>query len=78
MKWRNDTSHQDPALHYAPHVKDGKFNNPWMPMDRTGLGRVLKWKLTEKDDFTDEEISFMPGFVPDLKQRIEKMSGENF
>jgi len=78
MKWRNDTSHQDPALLYAPHVKDGKFYNPWMPMDRTGLGRVLKWKLTEKDDFTDEEISFMPGFVPDLKQRIEKMSGEDF
>jgi len=78
MKWQNDTSHQDPALLYAPHVKDGKFYNPWMPMERSGLGRVLKWKLTEKDDYTDEEKDFKPGFVPDLKQRIEKMSGEDF
>jgi N-acyl-phosphatidylethanolamine-hydrolysing phospholipase D len=77
-KWRNDTSHQDPALLYAPHVKDGKFYNPWMPMERSGFGRVLKWKLTEKDDYTDKEIAFKPGFVPDLKQRIEKMSGEDF
>ena len=78
MKWRNDTSHQDPALLYAPHVKDGKFYNPWMPMERSGLGRVLKWKLTEKDDYTDEEKNFKPTFVPDLKQRIDNMAGEDF
>jgi L-ascorbate metabolism protein UlaG (beta-lactamase superfamily) len=47
-------------------------------MDRSGLGRVLKWKLTQKDEYTDEEKSFMPGFMADLKGRIEKMPGEDF
>lgn len=78
VKWRNDTSHQNPALLYAPHVKDGKFYNPWMPMDRSGFGRVLKWKLTEKNVYSDEEMNFKPDFVPDLKKRIEKMPGEDF
>ena len=78
VKWRNEVSHQDSAMLYAPHFKDGKFYNPWMPMDRSGLGRVLKWKLTQKDEYTDEEKSFMPGFMADLKGRIEKMPGEDF
>lgn len=77
-KWQNDVSHQDPALLYAPHFKDGKFFNPWMPMEKSGLGRVLKWKLTTKGEYTDEEKSFKPGFVTDLKDRIEKMQGEDF
>lgn len=77
-KWRNDTNHTDPALLYAPHFKDGKYFNPWMPMDRSGLGRVLKWKLTEKQKYSDEEKDFMPGFVPDLKGRIEKMGDKDF
>jgi N-acyl-phosphatidylethanolamine-hydrolysing phospholipase D len=63
---------------YAPHFKDGKFFNPWMPMDRSGLGRVLKWWLTQKDEYTGEEKSFKPGFVPNLKNQIEKMPGEDF
>ena len=77
-KWRNDTSHTDPAMLYAPHFKDGKFFNPWMPMDRSGPGRVLKWWLTQKDEYTGEEKSFKPGFVSNLKNRIEKMPGEDF
>ena len=77
-KWRNDVSHTDSGLLYAPHFKDGKFYNPWMPMEQSGLGRVLKWKLTQKDEYTDEEKSFKPGFVPDLKNRIEKIPGEDF
>ena len=77
-KWRNDVSHTDPAMLYAPHFKDGKFFNPWMPMEQSGLGRVLKWKLTQKDEYTDEEKSFKPGFVSDLKNRIEKMQGDDF
>jgi len=78
MKWQNETSHQNPAMLYGPHSKDGKFYNPWMPMDRSGLGRVLRWRLTEKSPYTDEEISFKPVFVPGLKERIEKMAGEDF
>ena len=60
-KWQNHASHTDPAMLYAPHFKDGIFFNPWMPMDRSGFGRLLKWKLSSKDEYTDEENSFKPG-----------------
>jgi len=78
MKWQNHTSHTDPAMLYAPHFKDGIFFNPWMPMDRSGFGRLLKWKFSSKDEYTDEENSFRPSVVPNLRQRIEQMPDEDF
>ncbi len=71
VKWRNDTSHQNPALLYAPHVKDGKFYNPWMPMDRSGFGG-LEVEADRKNVYSDEEMNFKPDFVPDLKNELRK------
>lgn len=76
--WRNHVNHTDPAMLYAPHFKDGKFFNPWMPMDRSGFGRLLRWKLSAKDKYTDEERVFKPALLPDLKHRIEQTPGQDF
>jgi L-ascorbate metabolism protein UlaG (beta-lactamase superfamily) len=78
VKWRNHTSHTDPAMLYAPHFKDGRFFNPWMPMDQNGFGRLLRWKLSPKEEYTDEENSLRPILLPDLKKRIEQMPGQDF
>ena len=78
MEWQNLAGHTDPAMLYAPHIKDGIFFNPWMPMDRGGFGRLLKWKFSSKDEYTDEEKSFRPTVLPNLLKRIEKMPGEDF
>lgn len=35
---------RDPASLYAPHLRDGRFFNPWQPM-RVTVADVLRWKL---------------------------------
>lgn len=77
-RWRNEVNHQDRAMLYAPNFRDGKYFNPWMPMDRSGLGRVLRWKLTQKRNYSETEKNFKPGFVPNLRERIGEMAGRDF
>lgn len=77
-KWRNDSSHGDPAMLYAPHFKDGTFFNPWMPMNRSGFERLLKWKLSSRSEYTDEEKAFRVQTIPNLKKRIEQLPEGDF
>jgi len=77
-KWRNDSSQSDPAMLYAPHFKDGIFFNPWMPMNMSGFGRLLKWKLSSKPKYTDEEKTFRVQTITNLKQRIEQLPESDF
>ncbi len=77
-RWSNDVSHTNPAMLYAPHFKDGVFFNPWMPMDRSGFGRFIKWKLSSKIEYTREEKNFKATVFPDLKQHIEQVPQKDF
>jgi N-acyl-phosphatidylethanolamine-hydrolysing phospholipase D len=74
-KWQNDVKTVTPDLLYAPHFKDGKFFNPWMPMEHGGLARFLSWKLSARNVYTAEEMNAMPEFVPGLKTRIDELAG---
>ena len=74
-KWQNDVKTVTPDLLYAPHYKDGKFFNPWMPMAHGGLARFLSWKLSARNAYTAEEMNAMPEFVPGLKTRIDELAG---
>jgi N-acyl-phosphatidylethanolamine-hydrolysing phospholipase D len=73
VKWQNDVKTVAPDLLYAPHYKDGKFFNPWMPMEQGGLARFLSWKLSARNAYTAEEKDAMPEFVPGLKARIDEL-----
>ena len=75
VKWQNDVKTVDPDLLYAPHYKDGKFFNPWMPMENGGLARYLSWKLSARNAYSAEEKNAMPEFVPGLKTRIDELAG---
>ena len=72
-KWQNEVKTVNPDLLYAPHYKDGKFFNPWMPMEHGGLARFLSWKLSARNAYTAEEKNAMPEFVPGLKARIDEL-----
>ncbi len=68
--WRSRVSEQDPALLYAPHSKEGRYFNPWMA-DEKSFSQFLTWRLTRSVAYSDEEQSYLPGFEPNLLQRIE-------
>lgn len=71
--WRRDVEGSSTAMLYQPHFKDGRFFNPWMPMERGGLGRLVKWRLSRKAVFSQDEEQFLPRVIPDLSQRIAAM-----
>jgi len=72
MKWRRDVEKQKKEMLYAPHIRDGSYFNPWMPMERAGFTRFLSWKFSaEERIYTEEENAFMPTFFPNLAGRIQ-------
>jgi len=78
VKWRAQVENQDVEKLYAAHFEDGRFFAPWMPMDRGGFWRLVRWKFSEKADYTGEEQEYRAKFIPQLKERIQSMPAGDF
>jgi N-acyl-phosphatidylethanolamine-hydrolysing phospholipase D len=76
--WRAQVKSADPALLYAPHFKDDRFFNPWMPGDDKGFFSVLRWRLTATQEYTEEEKRYLPGVLANAKERILGMPEADF
>jgi N-acyl-phosphatidylethanolamine-hydrolysing phospholipase D len=77
-KWRERVEGQKVENLYAAHFKDGRYFNPWMPMEHGGFWRFLKWRLSQKAEYTKEEKEYKPKFIPGLQKRIQSMPGGDF
>jgi len=71
--WRRNVEGCSTAMLYQPHFKDGRFFNPWMPMERGGVGRLLQWRFSRKAAYSETEEQFLPRVIPDLGRRIAAM-----
>lgn len=69
-KWRRQVEAQNVEALYAAHYSDGRYFNPWLSMEHGGLWRVLKWKMSAKAEYSEEEKKHLPRFIPELKERI--------
>ncbi|MEZ4565699.1 MAG: MBL fold metallo-hydrolase [Desulfobacterales bacterium] len=49
--WHDRVTATDPKNLYAPHENDGKFFNPWMPMEEKSIGTLLRWRLALAKDY---------------------------
>jgi hypothetical protein len=76
--WHEELKRQRPAKLYEAHFSDGKFFNPWMPMKGRGFLEFLKWRFTRERDYTDEEKRYRPGFMNNLKDRIDTIPDTDF
>ena len=77
-QWRRDVEKQSIEKLYAPHFKDGKYFNPWMPMERGGFWEFLKWRLSRNGHYTDQERTFKPTVVSHLSDRIRASPDADF
>ena len=78
VKWRQDLQSQSPEKLYSPHFSDGKFFNPWMPMETGRFWLFLRWILSKRTHYTEEERNFKPNVLPGLYDRIEAIQEEDF
>jgi L-ascorbate metabolism protein UlaG (beta-lactamase superfamily) len=78
-EWLKAVEGQRSEKLYAPHWEDGKFFNPWMPMERGGFFRFLKWRFfSVSSSYTDQERAYKPDFIPGLKERIRSLPTGDF
>ena len=77
-QWRKDVEGQSIEMLYAPHFKDGRYFNPWMPMESGKFCQFLKWKLSKKGAYTDKEKSFRPNIITKLIDRIRAIPNDDF
>jgi len=75
--WRRSVASQPVEKLYAPHYKDGKYFNPWMPMGEKKFSRFLKWRFSKAAPYTDEEKKFRAVAIPDLKKRIQALPADS-
>jgi L-ascorbate metabolism protein UlaG (beta-lactamase superfamily) len=76
--WRRDVESRSTSQLYAPHYADGRYFNPWMPMETDGFLRFLRWRLSQKGSYTQEEETYRPQVIPSLKDRILSMKEGDF
>lgn len=75
QKWRAQVESADPALLYAPHREEGRFFNPWMPMQK-GFSDFLRWQFSEKTPYAPGEENDIPTVAPGLPERIRSTAGD--
>ena len=76
--WKAKVQSADPALLYAPHFKDDRFFNPWMPNEDKGFFTLLRWRLTASQEYTEEEKTYLPRVLENAKERILAMPQGDF
>ena len=76
--WHDQVTATDPKNLYAPHENDGKFFNPWMPMEEKSIGTLLRWRFAPAKDYTETEKTYLPPVVPDAVARIRATENKDF
>jgi len=77
-QWRRDVEKQRIEKLYAPHFRDGKYFNPWMPTERGRFWEFLKWRLSSKTRYTEKEKAFKATVAPHLGDRIKALPDVDF
>ena len=76
--WRKAVEAARTETLYAPHFKEGRFFNPWMPMESKGFIDFLKWKLSCGEDSPITDNGYLPAVIPDAVQRIRALPEGDF
>lgn len=76
--WRKRALSANRDLLYAPHYREGRFFNPWLPMEEGRFAAFLRWMFGTKATFSDEERDYKPGFRQDAIEAIRGIEKEDF
>jgi L-ascorbate metabolism protein UlaG (beta-lactamase superfamily) len=74
--WRLRVEQQAPAALYAVHERDGRYFNPWLEMEKGRFEEFLRWRLTRRTVYSEEQESYLPEVQGDVLARIQKLPAE--
>jgi hypothetical protein len=71
-KWRADVESCDSAALFAPHLRKGRFFNPWMDMPEHRFLDIFRSHIFSKGpEYSEEEENYLPNVWPWSPQRIK-------
>jgi len=76
--WREKVLAADPADLYAPNHDGKAFFNPWMPMEKKGFFTLLRWRMSPRMSFTEEEWQYLPHVISEPVTRIKAAGDADF
>ncbi len=76
--WKNSVESTPVSSLYARHYSEGRFSNPWMPMDNKSILSVIGWKLSSSPEYEPEEMKFLPCVVPEAYRKIVSSKNRAF
>jgi len=78
VAWQKEVRASDPSLLYASHRKDGKFFNPWKPVEEKNLLDLIEWKVSRKREYKTIEETKLPEVIPSAEERIARLMEKDF
>jgi len=76
--WQEAVEKSDREKLYAENFIDGKYFNPWMEMDRSGFTKFLKWRLSKKESYSEEEELYLPEYIEGAFEKIKESGDRDF
>lgn len=74
--WEKTVSSLNRSLFYAVHKSEEKYFNPWMQMPKKGFFSMLKWRMGDKPQYTENELNHLPDVKPISAEYIN--NNDNF
>jgi len=76
--WKHSVESTPVSSLYERHYNNGRFSNPWMPMDNKSILSVIGWKLSSSPEYEPEEMKFLPRVVPEAYRKIVSSKNSMF
>ena len=77
-QWKKEVEAARPAQLYEKHQRNGIFFNPWMADNRRSFISLLRWRLSFKQAYTEEEHNFLPKYHKNVKEQIRTNINKDF
>lgn len=76
--WRKKVMAAETGDLYADNHDGERFFNPWMPMEKKGFLTFLRWQMSPRKAYTEEEWEYLPAVIEAPAARIRAAGNADF
>jgi len=77
-KWKQQVEATQTANLYNSHQADGQFFNPWMKDERRSFTALMRWRLSSRQPYTEEEEAYMPRVLDNAREKVLNSNNKDF
>ena len=77
-KWKQAVDATQTSDLYQNHQADGLFFNPWMKDNRSSFTSLMRWRLSSRQHYTEEEEAYMPRVLDNARETVQNNMHKDF